>query len=819
MLKPFVPRIRHRVLVSMVVVGVLFMLLSLCCAPLTTSIIPTPGIHLVKTGPASCKAGDAVTFTYLVNTSGNVPLRNVTVIDDSCGPVVYYNGDTDYDGILEAPEVWVFTCTTVLPFDMSAPRTNTASVSGAWEDEVVVDTTSLTLYPCVLRKDVVLYKGEKDVPYSDPETSFPVDLSQDGVLLDSFLINESVPICLWLSQGTYSFAERPIPPGYLIPSQNVSFTTGVDAPDVWLSNVITFDLSVVMTGPVSCQQYELITYQYTLRDSGPASVTPLVVDDLCGVPVYLSGDSDMDGLLDPAEAWSYEALYNVTAEPGSVLTNIVRVTDAEGVNGSWVLGGDRNIVNNCDSWSVQVLPPEQQNKSWFALSVAVVGNGSVEADPDLVSYENGSMVNLTAVAVDGWVFDHWEGDLSGDANPAELLMDSNKSVIAFFKETEQPWDEYWLTVEITGNGSVLLDPELLLYPAGKEVQLIALADEGWVFDHWSGDLSGNETPAMLLMDGNKTVVAAFTMAPPEVQTYVLSVNLVGSGSVIRDPDLEVYPVGTVVMLTALADAGWVFDHWAGDLSGDASIRFLAMDANKSVWAYFIKQPEETHPFTHGPSRGSTNILPVADAGGPYVALVGEDLVMNGLGSFDPDGFLINFSWSFGDGTTATNATVVHQYQTVGMYLVTLTVVDNRGGVSSNTTVAHITVVNHPPSNPVITGPSEGVKGVEYTYSFSCSDPENDIISYRIDWGDWTTFPVGIVSSGELFVLSHNWTSSGTYTITIVVSDGQFTASSMKLVTIHDTPIVSNIAIIVLFLLLLLILIMVYLASRRKMKKE
>jgi chitodextrinase len=382
-----------------------------------------------------------------------------------------------------------------------------------------------------------------------------------------------------------------------------------------------------------------------------------------------------------------------------------------------------------------------------------------------------------------------------------------------------PENTYTLSVEVVGNGSVVAYPDQVSYVYGSVVNLSAYADEGWVFDHWGGDLNGSASPTDLIMDSNKTVIAYFRETEQRNE-YWLNVGVIGNGSVLRDPDLTMYPAGTEVQLTALADPGWVFDHWAGNLSGNASTRSLTMDANKSVSAYFLKEHEEpTQPSSHGPSVHHTNIVPVADAGGPYDALLGQDMVMNGLGSFDPDGFLIHFSWSFGDGTTGTGATVVHRYLMVGTYQVTLTVVDNLGGLASNTTMAHIVVQNHPPSNPVIMGPSEGVKGTEYSYSFSCSDPENDILRYRIDWGDWTTFPDGIFSSGESFVLRHHWASPGTYTITMVASDGEFSSSSIKIVTIRDTLVVSNIAIIVLNLLLLLVLILVYLASRRKVKHE
>jgi hypothetical protein len=40
---------------------------------------------------------------------------------------------------------------------------------------------------------------------------------------------------------------------------------------------------------------------------------------------------------------------------------------------------------------------------------------------------------LTANADPGWYFDHWEGALSGSANPQTLVMDSDLTVTAVFE--------------------------------------------------------------------------------------------------------------------------------------------------------------------------------------------------------------------------------------------------------------------------------------------------------------------------------------------------------------------------------------------------
>jgi len=76
-------------------------------------------------------------------------------------------------------------------------------------------------------------------------------------------------------------------------------------------------------------------------------------------------------------------------------------------------------------------------KATYTLTVAISpdGSGSVVPEPDQAKYEEDTTVHLTATAGGDWVFDHWEGDASGSANPASVQMDDDKAVTAVFAET------------------------------------------------------------------------------------------------------------------------------------------------------------------------------------------------------------------------------------------------------------------------------------------------------------------------------------------------------------------------------------------------
>ncbi len=91
-----------------------------------------------------------------------------------------------------------------------------------------------------------------------------------------------------------------------------------------------------------------------------------------------------------------------------------------------------------------------------------------------------------------------------------------------------------------------------------------------------------------------------------------------------------------------------------------------------------------------------------------------------------------------------------------------------GGLSAN---------NNPPTKPIINGPTEGVVGLSYNFTFEASDPNLDNISYYVDWDDGTNSGwVGPYASGTEITLSHSWNSANTYDIKAKVKD-EFGAES------------------------------------------
>jgi uncharacterized repeat protein (TIGR02543 family) len=130
-------------------------------------------------------------------------------------------------------------------------------------------------------------------------------------------------------------------------------------------------------------------------------------------------------------------------------------------------------------------------------------NGTVTLDPAWPTYPTGTVVTLTAVPNAGYVFNNWSGDLAGSANPTTLTMTTNSSVTANFSASSAT---YTLTTT-SSNGTVTLNPAGPAYPVNTVVTVTDVPNPGYVFNGWSGDLSGTNNPTTITMNANKSITA------------------------------------------------------------------------------------------------------------------------------------------------------------------------------------------------------------------------------------------------------------------------------------------------------------------------
>jgi nitroreductase len=104
--------------------------------------------------------------------------------------------------------------------------------------------------------------------------------------------------------------------------------------------------------------------------------------------------------------------------------------------------------------------------------------------------------------------------------------------------------------------------------------------------------------------------------------------------------------------------------------------------------------------------------------------------------------------------------------------------------------------NNPPSNPVVSGPSSGQRGIQYNYTVVSIDPDNDEVYYFADWGDgsnsgWT----GPYPSDLIITMNHTWSQPGLFTVRIKAKDTQNLESNWTSITMFINGPVLNIKIL------------------------
>ncbi len=62
------------------------------------------------------------------------------------------------------------------------------------------------------------------------------------------------------------------------------------------------------------------------------------------------------------------------------------------------------------------------------------GSGSVVLTPDQPTYQDNDVVDVEAVASNGWMFVNWQGDLDGNTNPTQLTVSGDMNVTAVFTD-------------------------------------------------------------------------------------------------------------------------------------------------------------------------------------------------------------------------------------------------------------------------------------------------------------------------------------------------------------------------------------------------
>jgi len=167
----------------------------------------------------------------------------------------------------------------------------------------------------------------------------------------------------------------------------------------------------------------------------------------------------------------------------------------------------------------------------------------------------------------------------------------------------------------------------------------------------------------------------------------------------------------------------------------------------------------------------------------YSAMTGAPITFSSKDSYDLDGKILLYNWSFlPEGLTSSKADPVMSFTKAGNFTARLVIVDDDGSSSTATFVFHVT--DRSPK-AIITGPRSVMEGALAAFSASgSSDPDGTVRSFYWDFGDTT-------KASEIDPV-HAYKTPGNYTVTLTVMDnnGNTDTATWK-ITVQKEPILGK----------------------------
>jgi preprotein translocase subunit YajC len=158
----------------------------------------------------------------------------------------------------------------------------------------------------------------------------------------------------------------------------------------------------------------------------------------------------------------------------------------------------------------------------YNINISSTSGGSVNTPGEgNFTYDEGTMVNLVATPLSGYLFINWTGNVDTIANvnfaSTTITINDHYSVTANFRQITT--EQFNLTVSSSDGGSVTIPGEdTFTYDKGIVVSLVAQAEEGYHFIEWTGavgtiaDVSAASTS--ITMNDNYFITANFWEGDP-----------------------------------------------------------------------------------------------------------------------------------------------------------------------------------------------------------------------------------------------------------------------------------------------------------------
>lgn len=232
----------------------------------------------------------------------------------------------------------------------------------------------------------------------------------------------------------------------------------------------------------------------------------------------------------------------------------------------------------------------QFTKLTYNLQVQTDSPSSGTVQPSSGTFEAGIQVRATTTPATGYRFDHWGGSVTGTANPTSILMDSDKTITAYFIK------QYTLKLSSDPSEGGSVTPGTGLYDAGTQVELNAIPSFPYYPKNWTGADNNDINPTTVTMNSDRSVTAIFEPTL-KGQLQKLSGNVAGGDLAVGPPHS---PIASIPI--QLNQYEWV--------QGE-----IIVGTNPPVSAY-IQDPTGKVLKDFG-SPGQANFTFMAETTGPY----------------------------------------------------------------------------------------------------------------------------------------------------------------------------------------------------------
>lgn len=330
-----------------------------------------------------------------------------------------------------------------------------------------------------------------------------------------------------------------------------------------------------------------------------------------------------------------------------------------------------------------------------------------------------------------------------------------------------------LTVNFTGNAEDTDDDELTFTWNPGDGSPATEGEDSFTYTY---DTPGTYTAVVTVDDGTTTTTDSVEINVDGIAPDPLEVNLTASPTAGSVPLEVTFSASTISRRSTRQNdvLTYTFDFGDGEttaLTGNDNLDISHTYQDPSVYeAQVIVRDAEGNL-----ARSSTVITantPTPPQQGPQAVLNASTdqgdapltVTFDASGSQDDDGQITAYDWDFGDGTSAFGAQVTHTFTQDGTYVVVLTVTNDEGEMATaRQTITVGTTSNEPPQAAFIASPDTGTAPLTVVFdAASSSDADGIIQAYTWDFGD------GDISSGQ--VVSHTFTTAGTFTVTLLVVD-------------------------------------------------